>query len=143
MAAITKGVDPRKYFCVSLLGGDRDNCSQNLTHMACHVEVIDGSSGEAANCDTEVCNRFGHIFCEVTGDPATGRLTVAAVFSARVDDDLDVDLLAEPQGVVVGHRQCSLRRCSMDQLDKVLCADGRVWRCWWLTRHRCTVEADD
>src|SRR5271165_4782823 len=143
MAAITKGVDPRNQFSVALFCRDRGNCSQNLAHVAGYVELIDCSSRESANCYTEVCNRFGHIFGEVAGDLSTGHLSVVVVISARVRDDLDIDLLAEPQGLVARHCQRCVCRGLVDEIDEVSCGDGRVWRCVWLTRLRCGVQADD
>ena len=65
------------------------------------------------------------------------------MISARERDDLDIDLLAEPQGLVARHRQGCVCRGPVDEIDEVFCGDGRVWRCWWLTQLRCGVQADD
>jgi hypothetical protein len=83
------------------------------------------------------------VICEVTGDFATGGLSVVAVISARDSDDLDIDLVAEPQGLVARQCQGCFCRGLVDEFDEVLCADARVWRGWWLTRLRCGVQSDD
>lgn len=105
MTAISEGMKPCVHVRVRLFCRYFGNRPKNLTYVLGYVKLLDRARGKSAHCDTEVRDRFGHVFCEVTGDLTAGDLLGVALSPGAADDDLDVDLFAEPDGYVAGQRQ--------------------------------------
>lgn len=143
MTAISEGMKPCVHVRVRLFCRYFGNRPKNLTYVLGYVKLLDRARGKSAHCDTEVRDRFGHVFCEVTGDLTAGDLLGVALSPGAADDDLDVDLFAEPDGYVAGQRQDSGSRRLANEDNEVVRTDARVGRCRRLTGPRCGVQTDD
>jgi hypothetical protein len=65
-----------------------------------HVELIYRGGTESAGEDAEVCDRFSHVFREVSRDLPAGDTAISGIAYVAGSSDLDIELFAEAEHFV-------------------------------------------